>query len=197
MLQTFAIIKCFNPANLKSAPPHATLRCATADCDRSLPLRQLPASFVSTRNTPSCAPSRNASFTIRSSSEWKLMITSLPPFFRTCGAASALSSVSQVVKFTVHQNSESLKGLCRRMNAPLSLVHWPGRSRYDLRKLCGGGESAAPEQWLWRFSATSFPHRIRKSHRQARARRSGLPLVRRSAPTAYSSAYPGAHPPEN
>src|SRR5664279_4217230 len=44
----------------------------------------------------------------------------------------------QVVKFTVHQNSESLKGPCRRMNAPLSLVHWPGRSRYHPRKLCGG-----------------------------------------------------------
>ena len=42
--------------------------------------------------------------------------------------------------------------------------------------------SAATGQWLWRFSATSFPHRIRKSHRPARARRCGLPLVRRSSP---------------
>src|SRR6185437_3282261 len=57
--------------------------------------------------------------------------------------------------------------------------------------------SAATGQWLWRFSATSFPHRIRKSHRPALARRCGLPLVRRCARTAYSSAYPKGLPPEN
>src|SRR5664279_4409712 len=50
----------------------------------------------------------------------------------------------QIVKFTVHQNSESLKGLGRRMNAPRSLVHWPGRSRYHPRKLCGGMNRPRP-----------------------------------------------------
>src|SRR5271165_2801040 len=30
------------------------------------------------------------------------------------------------------------------MNAPLSLVHWPGRSRYDLRKMCGGANRPRP-----------------------------------------------------
>src|SRR5271157_1297544 len=48
--------------------------------------------LVSTRYTPSRAPSRNASFTMRSSSEWKLMTTSLPPGLSTCGAAPLLSS---------------------------------------------------------------------------------------------------------
>src|SRR5207253_9368816 len=57
--------------------------------------------------------------------------------------------------------------------------------------------SAATGQWLWRFSATSFPHRIRKSDRQARARRTGLPLVRQKAPTSDSSACPVALPLEN
>ena len=72
------------------------------------------------------------------------MITNLPPGFRTCGAASALSSVSQVVQFTVHQNSECLESLRRRMNPPLSLVHWPGRGRYHLRQLCGGVNRPRP-----------------------------------------------------
>src|SRR5205814_10077529 len=57
--------------------------------------------------------------------------------------------------------------------------------------------SAATGQWLWRFSATSFPHLIRKSDRQARARRTGLPLVRRWARTSDSYACPMALPPEN
>src|SRR5271165_6439544 len=30
------------------------------------------------------------------------------------------------------------------MNAPLSLVHWPGRSRYYLRKMCGGANRPRP-----------------------------------------------------
>ena len=37
--------------------------------------------FVSTSYSPSFAPSRNASFTSRSSSEWKLMQTTRPPGF--------------------------------------------------------------------------------------------------------------------
>src|SRR5271166_3217703 len=48
--------------------------------------------LVSTRYTPLRAPSRKASFTMRSSSEWKLTTTSLPPGLSTRGAASVLSS---------------------------------------------------------------------------------------------------------
>jgi len=48
------------------------------------------------------------------------------------------------------------------MNALMLLT---GRGRYHLDKL-RRRVSAATGQWLWRFSATSFPHRIRKSHRQ-------------------------------
>ena len=78
----------------------------------------------------------------------------------------------------------------RLKNPPAELAgDWPQVVRW-----C---ESAAPEQWLWRFSATSFPHRIRKSHRQAHARRSDLPLVRRSALTAGPSSCPTGLPPEN
>src|SRR6266511_2426440 len=57
--------------------------------------------------------------------------------------------------------------------------------------------SAAPEQWLWQCSETSFPHRIRKSGQRDCSRRTGLPLDRRWAPTADPSAYPEALPPEN
>ena len=77
------------------------------------------------------------------------------------------------------------------MNPPLSSGSLAGPRSISHPPVVRWYESAAPEQWLWRFSATSFPHRIRKSHRQAHARRSDLPLVRRSAPIAYSSAYQG------
>src|SRR5215469_14101927 len=33
----------------------------------------------------------------------------------------------QVVQLTVYEDSESLKGSGRRMNAPLCWLHWPGR----------------------------------------------------------------------
>src|SRR5580700_4972068 len=33
----------------------------------------------------------------------------------------------QIVQFAVYEDSKSLKSSGRRMNSPLSLVHWPGR----------------------------------------------------------------------
>ena len=44
---------------------------------------------------------------MRSSSEWKLMTTSLPPGFRTCGRR--FQQRLQVVQFAVYEDSESLK----------------------------------------------------------------------------------------
>src|SRR6185312_11293189 len=57
--------------------------------------------------------------------------------------------------------------------------------------------SAGTSQWLWRFSAISFPLRIRKSGRRVRFRRSDLPLVRPSAPRAYPCACPVGLPAGN
>ena len=50
--------------------------------------------------------------------------------------------------------------------------------------------SAGPAQWLWRFSATSFPLRIRKSGWRVRFRLPDLPLARPLLRCAYPSAYP-------
>ncbi len=50
----------------------------------------------------------------------------------------------QVVEFTIHQNSDCLESTCRRMNAPFSLVHWPGRGRNHCRKLCGAVNRPRP-----------------------------------------------------
>ena len=33
----------------------------------------------------------------------------------------------QIVQFAVYEDSKSLKGSGRRMNAPLFRIHWPGR----------------------------------------------------------------------
>src|SRR5215469_1156760 len=50
----------------------------------------------------------------------------------------------QIVQFTVYEDSESLKGSCRRMNSPFC-IHWPGRGCYDLRKLCGRSYRPRPD----------------------------------------------------
>ena len=144
------MLKSFATHRLLRSCKNQTRSAARSFALRDRGLRSISSSsavtgfLVSTLYVPSCAPSRNASFTMRSSSEWKLMITNLPPFFRTLRRRVFTQQRLQVVKFTVHQNSESLKGLGRRMNAPLSLVHWPGRSRYDLRKVCGGANRPRP-----------------------------------------------------
>ena len=101
---------------------------------------------------PCLAPSRNASLAIRSSREWKLITTSLPPGFKSLGACS--SSACYLVQLVIHTNSKSLKGPGRRMNImPLGFHCW-GRSRYNsgqFRRRCnrprpdnGSGDSPRP-----------------------------------------------------
>lgn len=56
--------------------------------------------FVSNRKYLSFAPSRIASLTILSSSEWKLITTNLPPGFSTRGAAPSSAFRSSSSRFT-------------------------------------------------------------------------------------------------
>src|SRR6204780_4454341 len=65
----------------------------------------------------------------------------------------------QIVQFAVYEDSKSLKSSGRRMNSPLVIfistrIHWPGRGRYYLGKMCrrsyrprpdnGSGDSPRP-----------------------------------------------------
>ena len=59
------------------------------------------------------------------------MITSLPPGLTTCGRRC--EQPLQVLQFAIYEDSESLKRQGRRMDA--RGFHWPGRGRYDLRKM--------------------------------------------------------------
>src|SRR5216684_1229172 len=124
----------------------------------------------------------------------------LPPTFRPVSAPGApppavlsdrpvhgLRRFGELEKFGSQDESKSA-----RVSSSLT-----GPRLIQPRQVASSCVSAATGQWLWRFSATSFPHRIRKSHRPARARRCGLPLVRRSRRTSGSSACPAVLPPEN
>src|SRR5271157_5526530 len=81
------------PARCRRYFPRYTFSAARIFALRDRGLRSISSSvavtgfFVSSRYQPCLAPSRSASLTIRSSSEWKLITTSLPPGFSTRGAA--------------------------------------------------------------------------------------------------------------
>ena len=51
----------------------------------------------------------------------------------------------QIVQFAVYEDSKSLKSSGRRMNSPLFRIHWPGRGRYDIRKMCGSSYRPRPD----------------------------------------------------
>ena len=124
--------------NIKSFPPLAALRYASADCDRSLLRRPSPASWSDTRYMP-CARSISQRI-FHDAIFQRVEADDHQPSARLQDLRRLLSHFSSCLRssqFTVHQNSECLKGPCRWMNTPFSLVHWPGRSRYHLRKLCG------------------------------------------------------------
>ena len=56
-----------------------------------------------------------------------------------------VQQLPQIVQFTVYEYSESLKSLRRGMNPSFCLIHWPGRGRYDFRKLHGSAYRPRPD----------------------------------------------------
>jgi hypothetical protein len=65
------------------------------------------------------------------------MITSLPPGFQQL--RGRLEQRLQVIQFVGLRRFGVPGKFWSRMNpSPLSLIHWPGRGRYHLRKLSGG-----------------------------------------------------------
>src|SRR5439155_5515070 len=58
---------------------------------------------------------------------------------------SGIQQRPQIVQFTVYEYSESLKGFRRGMNPSFCLIHWPGRGRYDFRKVHGSSYRPRPD----------------------------------------------------
>ena len=100
-----------NSISFRTASPSPRCRCYNRSAARIFALRDrgllsistsdaVTGFLVSNRKCMSFAPSRIASFTILSSSEWKLITTNLPPGFSNRGAASINAFRSSNSRFT-------------------------------------------------------------------------------------------------
>ena len=100
-----------NSISFRTASPSPRCRCYNRSAARIFALRDrgllsistsdaVTGFLVSNRKCMSFAPSRIASFTILSSSEWKLITTNLPPGFSNRGTASINAFRSSSSRFT-------------------------------------------------------------------------------------------------